>query len=123
MLAVAAACGSLTTTALLDRFVAGYNAGRATAAMRAIAPEPAFRWFSARDRSGPAAYDRSTLRAYLARPHEHRTIAGLRTGYDAERNLVHFSGLLVLAGADRRSFKGAASCASGRPLIAVWSSG
>jgi hypothetical protein len=125
-------CNADTTKALVRRFVRNYNEGRVTAIDRLWAREPRFQWFSAGPpgaRLGSRAYKRATLAAYFrarVRAHERIGLTELRAGYDAARNLVHFSGRLVRSADDLRprsphDFKGAADCASGRSVLIVWS--
>jgi hypothetical protein len=114
-------CGAQTTTQLVHRFVANANARHVAAAERAFAPEPAFQWFSARGRTGPEAYDRSTLRAYLGRLDARLAITRFGAGYDPRRDLVDFGGMIRIGAAAAKPFKGAASCATGAPLLIVWS--
>jgi hypothetical protein len=67
-------CSLDVKIALVNSFVAAFNAGRVAAADRLIAKKPDFQWFSARgpgERWGPAAENRSTLRRYFQRRHRH----------------------------------------------------
>ena len=62
--------------ALVNSFVAAFNAGRAAAADRLFAKEPDFQWYSARGprtaaRAAPADENRSTLLAYFRKRHRH----------------------------------------------------
>jgi hypothetical protein len=111
------ACTAAATLALVNAFVRDYNHGRATAASTRFAPEPAFQWFSAADRLGPRAYDRSTLRAYFGAPHVPVRIATIHARYDPARNIVNFAGKL----AHHKDFKGAAACTARGPSLIVWS--
>jgi len=124
-------CTTSATEALVRTFVYRYDDGRVNAAGRLWAPEPYFQWFSTGPpgaRLGASAHDRSTLLSYFSsrvRAHEHLRITALHSGFDPHRNIVNFAGKLVrgatgLAG-HPHDFKGAASCASGKPILIVWS--
>jgi hypothetical protein len=125
-------CTADATRVLVQRFVRGYGAGQVAAIDRLFAPKPRFLWFSTGPpgaRLGPRAYIRSTLAAYFrsrVRVHERLRIVELHAGYDANRNIVNFSGKLVRSADDlpptpRHDFKGAADCASGHASLIVWS--
>jgi hypothetical protein len=100
-------------------FVAAYDAGQSGLAERFFAPAPRFRWYSEPGRrEGSAAYDRSTLDAYLARREA--------SGDDLELVRVTPSDAGNFAFTVRRFgetllSKGALDCRSG--LFAVWSLG
>lgn len=125
-------CTGPATERVVRAFVADYDAGRVTAALRLVAPAPRFQWLSVGARlgrrTGRDAYDRSTLGAYLrgrVRAHEHIRLLKLGAGYDPRRKLVDFGGSLVRS-ADGlppgwHPFKGAADCVSGVPRLIVWS--
>src|SRR2546423_231380 len=71
----ASRCPASTQVRLVRSLVAAFNTGNAAAVDRLMAPEPAFRWFSAIGpdrRFGKEAEDRSTLRAYIRKRHRHR---------------------------------------------------
>jgi hypothetical protein len=124
-------CTAGAAKALVRTFVRQYSSGRVAAVMPLWAARPPFEWFSTGGpgaRLGARAHDRATLAAYFGtrvRVHERIRLVDLRAGYDAGRNIANFSGTLVRSADDlrpRRSpFKGAAGCASGRPLLIVWS--
>jgi hypothetical protein len=127
-----ASCNADTTKALVRRFVRDYSEGRVVAIDRLWAREPRFQWFSTGPpgaRLGPRAYNRATLAGYFrarVRARERIRLTELRAGYDAARNIVHFSGKLVRSADDLRprpphDFKGAAACESGSPVLIVWS--
>jgi hypothetical protein len=127
-------CTAETTIALVRRFVAAYSHGQVVRLVDAFwAPSGRFLWFSTGPpgkRLGRPAYDRSTLAAYFrgrVRAHERLRLIELRAGYDAARDLVHFSGKLVRTADERppprtpHDFKGAADCVNAKPRLIVWS--
>lgn len=114
---IVAPCTAAVRLALVNAFVRDYNAHRPVAAATRFAAEPAFQWFSAPDRLGARAYDRSTLVAYFRRGHGPLRVARIRAAYDAARDIVNFSGKLA---ADK-DFKGAATCTPRGPSLIVWS--
>jgi hypothetical protein len=109
---------------MVDSFLDAYNNGPASAAADHFAALPAFEWYSDGERIGPAAYDRSTLEAHfqaqLTAGDTLRRDSVLSSGYEPERDIVHFNGAFVRGSVDYL-MKGAFSCASERFI--VWSMG
>ena len=125
-------CDGAATKALIRSFVTGYARGDVAAIERLFAPAPRFLWYSAiapGRRLGAASKRRSTLASYFrarVRRHERLRITTVRAGYDAQREIVNFSGKLVRTADEARSsppkdFKGAADCVDGTPTFIVWS--
>jgi hypothetical protein len=117
-----APCSLDVRIALVNSFIAAFNAGRVAAADRVIAKKPDFQWFSARgpgERSGPTAENRSTLRQYFQRRHRHHDRLTLvpdwpRTQYFLTRQADDYPRRLVHGKMD-------AVCRPGQPArIIVW---
>jgi ketosteroid isomerase-like protein len=121
--AVALTCTPADGKAVVRDFAAAWNRGDVAAANALWATKPEFKWFSSAERTGARAYARSTVATYIrsrVRLHEKLRIVSLRAGYDAARNLVHFSGTLA-RGAPAKPFKGAVTCSTPTPQLVVWS--
>jgi hypothetical protein len=132
-------CTAVATEALVHQFVGDFNTRRLARIDRLWAPAPRFQWYSAPRRYGDASKNRATLIAYLrarVREHERILLTQLGAGYDPQRKLVDFGGKLTRSADDirpqlvrgpdgqrpiRHSFKGAADCVSGHPVLIGWS--
>jgi hypothetical protein len=126
----ASRCPASTQVRLVRSLVAAFNTGNAAAVDRLVAPEPAFRWFSAigpDHRLGKRAEDRSTLRAYIRVRHRHRdhlTLMGF--GSIDEQGHVDLSLVLKRRADDYRPpnpirAKQDSVCPSGHAWLVVWS--
>jgi hypothetical protein len=130
--AQAASCRSDSTKRVVVQFLRAFNAGDTRKADRFFASIGVFRWYSTTapgTRIGQAAYRRETLRPYLerrARAREQLQLLQFRfSGVDGGSSLGHFSGSVRRSarGFTPRTFllRGAAECASGDPLLVLWS--
>jgi hypothetical protein len=130
--AQAAPCRSDATKRVVVQFLRAFNAGDIRSADRFFAAIGVFRWYSTTSpgtRRGQAAYRRETLRPYLesrAQARERLQLVRFRfSGVDGGSSLGHFSGSVRRSarGLTPRTFllRGAAECASGDPLLVLWS--
>jgi hypothetical protein len=128
----AAPCRADATKRVVVQFLQAFNAGDIRSADRFFAAIGVFRWYSTTapgTRRGRVAYRRETLRAYLesrARARERLQLLRFRFGgVDRGSALAHFNGSLRRSarGVTPRTFllRGAAECASGDPLLVLWS--
>jgi hypothetical protein len=120
-------------------FARAWTRGDAAAVERLVAPEPQYRWLSVGspgNRAGARAYDRRSLRTYIAArraQHDRLRISRFRfNGSDVREGdgYGHFEFAAIRssddwpAGLDHlRSGKGAIVCTLSRPMLAVWSLG
>ena len=114
-------CGSRAAlTATVRAFVDAYDRGEPGLADRFFARAPVFRWYSENGlRQGAAAYDRSTLDAYLTareRQGDHLDLVDVAPA-DAGADFA----FTARRGADEFLSKGAVDCSTG--LFVVWSLG
>lgn len=120
-------CSEGSVRARLDEFLALDWTNPSADFDRYIASTGVFRWFSARDRLGPPAYDRESLRAYLvdrrARGVQQRffALSAKRHEGEAHTNLVYQIDETDRSGTTRYWGKGAFHCSTG--TIMVWSEG
>jgi hypothetical protein len=130
--AFAVPCRPAATRNVVEEFLRSFSAGDVRTADRLFASIGVFRWYSTTApgaRLGRGAYVRETLRAYLearARVREWLRLVRFRfTSADDANSLGHFNGVLRRSarGHPPRTylFKGTAECASGDPLLVVWS--
>ena len=130
--AEAAPCRPDATKRVVVGFLQAFNSGDIRSADRFFAAIGVFRWYSTTapgTRRGQAAYRRETLRPYLesrARARERLQLVRFRfSGPDGGSSLGHFSGSVRRSarGVTPRTFllRGAAECASGDPLLVLWS--
>jgi hypothetical protein len=132
-------CTAAETRGVAFGFARAWTRGDATAINRLAAPEPHFRWVSASPpggRSGPRAFDRPSLGAFIRARHAHHERLTLKSftfnGSDlrGKEGFGHFEFEATRLSDDSpasmdtlRSGKGAIICTLARPMIAVWSLG
>ena len=125
----AATCDAAATQHAFRTFVAAFNGGDLAKLDSLFAASPAFRWYSSNapgERTGNAAFTRSTLRGYFGRRHQVRDFLQVRSfRFNSHaRGLAHFSFGLRRSALDHlsgRAFdlvgKGPLSCADGRFVV------
>lgn len=119
-------CSSATSRDLVARFLRADRADAKAVVELFIAPEPAFEWFSTRDRIQPEAMNRSSLSSYLAEREERNvhqsleefTFNGVDGGHGNFAFVIRES---TLTESVRYPGKGAVDCTSGK--LIVWSEG
>lgn len=132
-------CKQADTRRTAFEFARAWTRGDVAAINRLVAPEPHFRWVSASPpggRSGPRAFDRPSLGAFIrARhaQHERLTLSSFTfNGSDLRgtEGFGHFEFRATRESDDwpaetdtLRVGKGAVICTLDRPMIAVWSLG
>lgn len=108
---------------LVSDFLTDYNSGTAGLADRYFAAAPSFQWYSEPpSRLSGAAYDRTTLEAYLQGRHaegDRLTLASLQP--NAVKDNIGNFGFVVRRGVTDLQSKGAVDCGSGKFI--VWSLG
>ena len=120
-------------------FARAWTRGDVAAINRLVAPEPHFRWVSASPpggRSGPRAFDRPSLGAFIRvrhAQHERLTLTSFKFNGSDLRGTEGFGHFEFKATRDSddwpaemdtlRVGKGAVICTLARPMIAVWSLG
>jgi hypothetical protein len=115
-------CSAEAVAGSVDSFVLAYNEGAPDPAVRFFAGPDRFQWYSENPyRNNEAAFDLSTLDAYLASRHAagHRLVIDgpYFVEYRAEDRTGHFT--FVAEGAATIAGKGAIDCDTGK--IMVWS--
>jgi hypothetical protein len=104
----------------ISEFLNAYNAGKSSLADQFFAPSPDFQWYSEPpNRLHDAAYDRSTLNAYLAQRHvdgDHLTLERVSLSGDPVGGVGNF-GFVVVRGTTPLQSKGAIDCATGRFIV------
>jgi hypothetical protein len=105
---------------LISEFISAYNNdGQAGLADRFFAPAPAFQWYSEQPRrEGTAAYDRSTLEAYLRQRHadgDQLTLVSVQFS-GVRGGIGNFAFVLDREGAHLPS-KGALDCSTRRFIV------
>ncbi len=132
-------CKATETRRVVSSFVAAWTRGDTAVADRLVAPEPQYRWLSVGLpglRSGPSAFKRDSLRAYLKQrraKHDRLQLTKFKfNGSDVRGNdgFGHFEFEAVREADDwppgtrhTRPGKGAIVCTLARPMIAVLSLG
>jgi hypothetical protein len=114
-------CSSETGVAgQITAFLNSYNTGKPGMTDQFFAPAPAFQWYSEPpSRLHDAAYDRSSLTAYLAQRHaegDHLTLASVSLSGAPVGGTENF-GFIVLRGSTQLQSKGAIDCATGRFIV------
>ncbi len=114
-------CTSESALALrISEFLDAYNAGKSGLADQFFAPTPDFQWYSEPpNRLHDAAYDRSTLNAYLARRHadgDHLTLQRVSLSGGPVGGIGNF-GFVVVRGSTPLESKGAIDCSTRRFIV------
>lgn len=117
-------CASDVTLAAVGDFLDAYNDGESDLTERFFTTPERFQWYSERpQRLNDAAFDRSTLDAYLAMRHAEGDRLDLYgfdyNGYRAEDRTGHFSFVVSRSDGTTAMGKGAIDCDTGK--IMVWS--
>lgn len=112
-------CAEAAISSRVRDFIDAYDRGESGLADRFFAPAPSFKWYSENGlREGPAAYDRTTLDAYLAkREREGDRLELMSVTPSADGNF----GFVVRRAGELAESKGALDCQTGRFI--VWSLG
>lgn len=104
----------------ISEFLNAYNTGMSGLADKFFAPAPDFQWYSEPpNRLHDAAYDRSTLAAYLAQRHaegDHLTLESVSLSGDPVGGVGNF-GFVVVRGSTPLQSKGAIDCATRRFIV------
>jgi hypothetical protein len=104
----------------ISEFLYAYNAGASGTADQFVAPARDFQWYSEPpNRLHAAAYDRSTLAAYLAQRHadgDHLTLESVSLSGDPVGGVGNF-GFVVVRGSTPLESKGAIDCATRRFIV------
>jgi hypothetical protein len=104
----------------ISEFLNAYNAGASGLTDQFFAPAPAFQWYSEPpNRLHDAAYDRSSLAAYLAQRHadgDHLTLESVSLSGDPVDGIGNF-GFVVVRGSTPLQSKGAIDCPTRRFIV------
>lgn len=107
-------------TGRISEFLNAYNAGQPGVTEQFFAPAPAFQWYSEPpNRLHDAAYDRSSLAAYLAQRHadgDHLTLESVSLSGDPVDGIGN-SGFVVVRGSTPLQSKGAIDCPTRRFIV------
>jgi hypothetical protein len=107
------------TRGFVSEFITAYNDGQAGLADRFFAPVPAFQWYSEQPRrEGAAAYDRSTLEAYLNQRHadgDRLTLVSVQLNF-VGGGVASF-GFVLARGGTQLPSKGALDCSTRRFIV------